>query len=188
MRGADALRQMIEAAENIGDDSEDECSKLAVRPLSHQESGFVTIELFDYWSEKISFPYFDKTRTKLGYPGKVVVLRDGCTCHVTDYFLDECVFRSVVPVFLPHSCDQTQPLDLGNFHIQKAEASTVRPDPGLYPQTKQMIKTVNGHHRACCRTCAIGAFRRTGIAVEYDPTHSALVARADRTQATNIRH
>jgi hypothetical protein len=78
--------------------------------------------------------------------------------------------------------------DLGIFHIQKAEASKLCQGSGLNPQTKQMIKPVNGYHRTCCRTCVTGAFRRARIVVEYDPTHSALVARVDRTQASNIRH
>jgi hypothetical protein len=74
--------------------------------LQYQENGFVTTELFDYWCEKVLFRYIDKTRTKLGCPGEAVLLLDGCTCDVTDYFLNECTFRGVVPVFLPpHSSD-----------------------------------------------------------------------------------
>jgi hypothetical protein len=96
------------------------------------------------------FPYIDKTRTKLEYPGKSVVLLDGCTCHVTDSFLDECTFRGVVPVFLlPHSSDEIQPIDLRIFHIQKAEASKMHLGPGLNSQMKQIIKVVNGYHRVC---------------------------------------
>jgi hypothetical protein len=157
--------------------------------LQYQENVFFMAELFDYRCEKALFPYIHTTRTKRGSPGEAVVLRDGCACYLTDYFLDECTFRGFILVFLPpHSSDQIQPLDLGIFHIQKAEALKVPPDPGLNPQTKQIIKAVNGYHRACCRTCVIGAFRRAEIVVEYDPTHSALVARVDRMQASNIRH
>jgi hypothetical protein len=79
-------------------------------------------------------------------------------------------------------------VDLGIFYVQKAEASKVRPNPGPNPQMKQIIKAVNGYHKAYCRTCVIGPFQKAGIVLEYDPTHNALVARVDRTQASNIRH
>jgi hypothetical protein len=104
----------------------------------------------DSWCEKVLFPYIDKTRTKLGYPGAAVVLLDGRTYPVTDYFFDECTLSGVVPIFLPpHSSDQTQSLHLAVFRIEKAKASKMRPASGLNPQSKQIIKTVNGYHREC---------------------------------------
>jgi hypothetical protein len=111
--GADTLRQMIEAAENMGDDSDDQYSEPAVLPLSRRRIAL--------------------SRDQLNLEG----LNDAQLAIVDRWFV---------------------------------------------------IDVVPEDHKARCRMCVIGAFRRAGIVVGYDPTHNARVAPMDRTQASNIRH
>jgi hypothetical protein len=154
-----------------------------------QENGFIDTELFDWWTREVLFPYVSETRERLKYNGQALVILDGCTCHSSDFFLDEATHEGVRPLFLPaHSSDQTQPLDLGIFGLDKSEAARTRPSPTLNPQTRQIVKALNGYQKACCPNNITSAFRRAGIVTHWSAEHHALVARVDRTTAANVRH
>jgi hypothetical protein len=156
---------------------------------AHQPNGFIDTDLFDAWCEQILFPYIEATRERLGYHGKALVLIDGCSAHYGEHFTEESSWRGVHIVFLPpHTSDQTQPMDLGIFGVQKAEASRIRPRDGLIPQTKAMIKALGGYHKATTASIITSAFRRAGIVVEWNGAHRALTATVCKDGARNIRH
>jgi hypothetical protein len=109
-------------------------------------------------------------------------------CGSGERFLDECSWLGVWPMFLPpHSSDQTQPMDLGIFARQKAEASRIRPIQGLNPQSKQLIKMLSGYEIATLPQVIIGAFRRTGIANTWSDEHQTLLVQFDRSLARGVR-
>jgi hypothetical protein len=153
------------------------------------ESGFITTELFDQWATTELIEYVRKTRIELQYQGEAVLILDGCSCHASDRFLDEMSHFGIVPFFLPpHSSDQTQPLDLGIFGLEKAEATRIRVPDDVTPQTRQIVKAIGGYLRACLPNCVVSAFRQAGIVSDWHTTHNALVARIDREATTRIRH
>jgi hypothetical protein len=134
------------------------------------------------------FPYIVKTRRDLNYEGLAILLLDGCTSHGSDWFLDACEDLGMIPVFLPpHSSDQTQPMDLGIFAVQKVEAKRIRPSDKLNIQTRQVIKVVGSYMKACIPNNITSAFRRAGILAEYSPRHGALLARVAREEANCVR-
>ena len=105
--------------------------------IVHQENGFIDTLLFEQWAEEIFFREVERRREVLHYEGLAILIIDGCSAHVSDWFLEECLFRRISVIFLaPHSSDQTQPLDLGVFGIAKANQSRCRPDPDLKDQRK----------------------------------------------------
>jgi hypothetical protein len=62
--------------------------------------------------------------------GGAIVFIGGCTCHDSDWFLDEALARNVILHWLPpHSSDKTRPLDLGLFALTKQALHKVRTDP-----------------------------------------------------------
>lgn len=88
--------------------------------IVHQENGFNTAIIFDYWAERVLFPEIERRRILYGYQGQCLLLFDGCTCHNSNLFLDDCSYFDVIPVQEPaNSSDQVQVLDLGIFGIQK---------------------------------------------------------------------
>jgi hypothetical protein len=154
-----------------------------------QENAFITSELFFDWAEKVLFPYFDETRQRLQYHGPGLIILDGCTAHSHDAFLDECTWRGIECIFLPpHSSDQVQPLDLGIFGLQKAEASRCRPHRGLNPQSAKCMRMLDGYQKATCPDNITAAFRRAGIITEWSPAKGALIAKVRRELATEVRH
>jgi hypothetical protein len=98
------------------------------------ESGFINSALFEVWSKQVLFPDVEETRTRIGYERDAHLLLDECSCHSCDVFLDECTGHWIVLHLLPaHSSDQTQPLDLGIFGLQKSEAKRLRLPQNLNP-------------------------------------------------------
>jgi hypothetical protein len=60
---------------------------------------------------------------RLGYGGPVFLILDGFSGHSTEGIEEAFLQYGVVVILLsPHSSDQTQPLDLGTFAIQKMES------------------------------------------------------------------
>jgi hypothetical protein len=156
---------------------------------AEQENGFVTAELFNYWADEVLFPYIEKTREEMKYTGEAVVILDGCTAHTNDCFQDNATYNGVELVFLPaHTSDQTQPLDLGVFGTQKAEASRIHPHQNLNSQSQKICKALCGYHKATTRPNIIGAFRRAGIISYWSDEHNCLLAKIQREEAKNVRH
>jgi hypothetical protein len=126
-----------------------------------QENAFITRELFAQWANQVLFPYFAGARASLGYDGHGVVLLDGCSARVGDLIEGECLWHGIEYIFLPpHSSGQVQPMDLGIFAVQEMEAARSPPHVGLNPQSRKIIKMVDGYFRATCPDNVIGAFRR----------------------------
>jgi hypothetical protein len=81
-----------------------------------QEKAFMTHCLFELWGREVFFPTLEDRRRQFNYRGRALLLMDGLGAHHTQRFLDECKERDVDVLFLlPHSSDQTQPLDLVTF-------------------------------------------------------------------------
>jgi hypothetical protein len=155
---------------------------------AYQENGFITTELFDEYADEIRFPFIEETREEMQYDGAAIVILDGCSCHNGDGFLDGCTYHGVYPVFLPpHSSDQIQPLDLGIFARQKAEASNARPPEGLNPQTTQLAKMITGYRKATTEVNVVSAFRRAGICAKWSEYHQAMIVEIDRERAKAVR-
>lgn len=57
---------------------------------------------------------------------------DGYSCHSSDYFLDECTYRDIIP-FLepPSSSDQVQVLDIGVLGVQKTLKKSIAKNDSL---------------------------------------------------------
>jgi hypothetical protein len=106
-----------------------------------------------------------------------------------DHFLDQCTHYVIETFFLPaHSSDQTQPLDLGIFNLEKAEGARTKPVKALNRETRQIVKAVNGYQKACCPNNVPSALRRPAVITYWSPHHNALLARIERLSAVNIRH
>jgi hypothetical protein len=88
----------------------------------------------------------------------------------------------------PWGIDQTRALDLEIFGVQESEASKVQLSGHVNTQTWQVIKALAGYQKAYTPSKIVNAFRRAGIATDWNREHSALIARADRSGADNIRH
>lgn len=157
--------------------------------IGHQENGFFNKDTFQEWAEKYFFPEIMKRREKYEYQGEALVILDGFCVHDTDWFLDECTFYNIIPLFMPpHSSDQCQPLDIGIFFLQKLKMQRIKVDDRYDPQTQKLIKMIDSLRQATTISNVIGAFRGAGIDVRYDGETNMLYPYVNRAMACKVRH
>jgi hypothetical protein len=97
--------------------------------LGYSDTGFITGQLFDEWCEFVLKVRVLEMRKEYCYDGVGVILVDGCTVHSTSKFKDICVDLNLCVFYLPpHSSNQTQPLDLGLFHVHKSRIRNTKLD------------------------------------------------------------
>lgn len=152
-----------------------------------RSNGFIDTQIFNDWADEILFPELEKRRETYNYNGGAVVILDGCSCHCNDYFLDECIYRKIFPIFLvPHSSDQTQMLDLGIFGIQKKNISKIRPEKNLSSQSKQIIKILNSWFSVATPSNITSAYKQAGLVPFME--NGTLYYKVDLDYARCLRH
>lgn len=156
--------------------------------ILYSESGFFSTELFDKWAFNYFFPEMLRKRETYDYQGEILLILDGFGAHDSDDFLTACTENGIIPLFLaPHSSDQTQPLDIGIFGVQKSKMGRMQVPSGLSEQSAQLIKILDSFHQTATISNIISAFNGAGIVSKYHPEHG-LIPRVVRAQAIKVRH
>jgi hypothetical protein len=108
--------------------------------------------------------------------------------HASDYFFERCDHLRLIPIFLPaHSSDQTQPLDLGIFGIQKAAMGRIHPPDWLGAQTKNLARILGAWRQVTIAPNVVSAFAQMGVTVHWDHGHKCLLAEVHRQFARKLR-
>ncbi len=156
--------------------------------ICYSESGFFSTDLYLKCAYEYFFPEVEKKREKYKYTGECILILNGFGPHDNDIFLDECSKNGIIPFFLPpHSSDQTQPLDIGIFAVQKTKMNRIFVPSGLSQQSSQLIKIIDSFRQTSTISNVISAFRGAGIVSSFDKEYG-LVAKVDRSQAIKVRH
>lgn len=88
--------------------------------LKQTSKGYITSECFDEWFEEAFIPKLQDLRKKFNYDGMGILILDGASQHFSIPFFKLCKENNMHIIFLPpHSSNQTQPMDLGMFHVHK---------------------------------------------------------------------
>ena len=157
--------------------------------MGYQESGFFTTEHFLNWAFNYFFPAIRKRREEYNYHGECLLIIDGFGPHENDDFLTGCTEEGIIPLQLaPHSSDQTQPLDIGIFGVQKAKMARMSTPSGLSPQTSQLIRIIDSFAQTATISNVISAFKGAGIVSTFDAESGYLFPKVDRSFATKVRH
>lgn len=157
--------------------------------IAFQENGFFDHSVFQKWAEEYFFPFIEKRRENFDYAGESLLILDGFSVHDCDEFLDECTYHGVYPLFLPpHSSDQTQPLDLGIFAVQKSKMSRMTVPQEFSNQSQQIMKIVDSFTQAATISNIRGAFKAAGIISKFDANENKMFSTVDRAFASRVRH
>ena len=156
--------------------------------LFYQENGFINSQIFAYWAEHILAPEIQRRRSITGYRGDAILLLDGCSSHVSDYFLDICTYYDIYPLFEPPgSSDQVQALDLGIFGCQKHYKTNIKKNNELeFEQSNDIMQIINSWKRATTPDKIVSAFNMAGIYV-IESSPNVYEARADVKKARAVR-
>ena len=151
--------------------------------IVYQSNGFITSEVFAFWADHVFFPSVKQKRVELGYDGPVILSYDGCSAHISDYFLDEASFHGVYPWQEPAgTSDQVQALDLGIFGIQKRKRTKTSKE-GYNEASKTIINIVNSWRSVTTPDNVVSAFNQAGIFSETTEEYTRMRASANKGRA-----
>lgn len=161
--------------------------------VAYQENGFMTITIFRQWWMHSFIPFLRQKKRSLNYSGKTVVIMDQLRAHVAvvDSLSDDIASDNIeVQYLVPHSSDQTQPLDLGVFGRQKKIAQgKVLADIVAHDQTKQIIKVISSIYEATTPIRCLSAFKQSGLNfVSNVPKDEIPYIEVRRGMARAVRH
>lgn len=160
--------------------------------LAYQENGFMTKIIFKKWLESVFIPFVKRKKEKYEYEGKTVLLMDGLRAHkaAAEELQDVLEEEGIEVIFLvPHTSDQTQPLDLGIFSIQKSITQNQSKVPqGLKGQNARLYKILNGIFKALTPMNCCAAFRQAGLVPIEDFEEGSSFIEVRRGCARAVRH
>ena len=169
--------------------------KSSVRMI-YQKNGFVTDAIFkDFW-ENWFLVQLRAKRKKYNYVGLTIVIMDNHRSHhkiVGGSDLNEKVTyihaENLLIVWLvPHSSEQTQPLDLGIFAVQKRETQKQKKHANLTSFTNTIIRALTGMQKASTSINIVGAFNAAGIVIDVKGPQCTQILAIDRSRAHAVRH
>ena len=127
----------------------------------------MTKNIFRKWMQDIFVPFVQRKKKKFEYEGKTVLLMDGLRAHIaiTEESIEILTSENIKVIFLvPHTSDQTQPLDLGIFATQKSISQNEAKSPdGSRSQTSKIYKILYGLFKTTTPMACCSAFRQAGL-------------------------
>ena len=137
--------------------------------ISTSNSGFVNTETFSYWLKSTFLPYLHDLRRKTGYYGKSVLLLNGYLSHKNSIAEIDLTRENLhIHYLVPHSSNQTQPLDLVIFGVMKRFMNDFKAPNDLTAQSRQLFKIHQSIYKCCTPINCRSAFREIGITTKYD--------------------
>lgn len=135
--------------------------------VAFQENGFMTKNIFRKWMSDVFIPFVRRKKLKYEYDGKTVLLMDGLRAHaaVAEELEEALTGENIKVIFLvPHTSDQTQPLDLGIFATQKSISQNEARSPDKSrSQTTKIYKILYGMFKTTTPIACCSAFRQAGL-------------------------
>jgi hypothetical protein len=141
--------------------------------LAFQENAFMTTHLFELWVREMFFPAVAQRRAEVGYTERALLLLDGLGSHHTDEFLQTCAGQDIDVLFLvPHSSDQTQPLDVLTFALMKRHFSGSRSSRLENPQSNRPVRILGAWSESNAPHHNIEGFVVIGLVPLEEPSRS----------------
>ena len=164
-----------------------------------QTKGFMNITLFQEYFQNVFLFNLKLKRQKFNYNGPALLIMDNllahkkavnCPADQNYIFLQN---ENLHVLFLvPHSSDQTQPLDLGIFANQKRYSQNISKMKDFSNSTNLINKAIQGMQQASTTRSIISAFEAAGICrkvqniISYDSFCISLYV--DKTKCRAVRH
>jgi hypothetical protein len=156
--------------------------------IYHQINSFIDGPIFDDWFSDSFCPDLQRRRETYQYFGPAYLILDNCTSHRGPLFQRLCIENGVQPIFLPHSSNQLQPLDLCVFGVTKRRIQRANDIEFVNLQSKHIVDIVNAFQEAATSWKIIQSFRNGGIIVVDDPIDEDLYCVVEPGEARCIFH
>ena len=133
--------------------------------------------MFREFYETIFLVELTRKRVKYQYQGPALLILDNLLAHkkiigcpIEKDYIFLAPYNLHVLFLVPHSSNQTQPLDLGIFGIQKGYSQNIRNIKNLSPYSNMLNKAIKSMQQASTTDNIIKAFAAAGIVrtLKYD--------------------
>ena len=167
--------------------------------ISHQDKGFVNIKVFAAFRHICFIPQLREKRLKYKYTGLSILIMDNHKAHRNVLDAKENDETTFIPEdnlliiwLVPHSSDQTQPLDLGIFGVHKTKKQRTEKNRDETVQTSILNQAVSSLEMASTTNNIVKAFKAVGITreIKVDKTINkvSIALVIDRKCAVAVRH
>ena len=138
--------------------------------FKYQQKGFMNDVLFKGYFNDHFLNCLSQKRQQLGYEGDALLIMDnllahkkavGCPVDQDHIYIPEVKLH--ILFLVPHSSDQTQPLDLGIFGSQKRMSQNVKRKKGLSSFSQSLNRALQGIHQSSSPRAITSAFEQGGI-------------------------
>lgn len=137
--------------------------------IASSSSGFVNTETFSLWIKYVFLPHLHNLRQQTGYRGRAVMILDGYLPHKNSLSqIDLQGENLIIHYLVPHSSNQTQPLDLVIFGLMKRFMNDFKTPEKLTAQSKQLFKIHQAIYRCCTPITCRSAFRAIGVNTKHE--------------------
>jgi hypothetical protein len=131
-----------------------------------QKHAFIDRDIFFDWLKDTLIPDLIRRRANCSYEGTSFLLLDNCTAHFGPCITDLCDRNRLQLLYIPpHSSHFLQCLDVSVFGLTKKAISDLNRTEDANPQTKHIVKMVNGFLSAATPTNVVMSFRNSGISL-----------------------
>ena len=134
-------------------------------------------------------------RKRFNYVGLSIVLMDNHRSHHKavggnpDEKVTFIAAENLLIIWLvPHSSEQTQPLDLGIISVQKRETQKQKKDKNLTSYSNMIIRALTGMQKASTTKNITSTFRAAGSVRTLHGNSAHSILSVDRSAATSVRH
>lgn len=159
-----------------------------------QPKGFMTESLFRDYFEKHFIPNLIAHRFTDDYWGPALLIMDNLLSHkkVVGAAPDQDLifipqYNLIVLFLVPHSSDQTQPLDIGIFGVHKALSQRINITDDYSEFTKKVLKATTSLEKASTTIGIVNAFAGAGIVRRIDSDETIHLT-VDRARCTKVRN
>lgn len=163
--------------------------------MRSQAKGFMTETLFKDYFNNLFLPNLFTHRINDCYWGPALLIMDNLLAHkkaVGAKPEDDLIYLEYYNLYIlflvPHSSDQTQPLDLGIFGSQKAISQRTKVQDNLQEFTKRIIKATQSLEKASNTVAIVNAFRAAGIDRKIDKETGKITLFVNRSKCTKVRN
>lgn len=130
----------------------------------HTKTGFINTKSFIFWFKTCIIEKLNNLRLFHNYFGPAIIFLDGYKSHeIALNSLDLEQYNICIHYLVPHSSDQSQPLDIGIFGPMKIYDANFKNKPGIPAQSNQILKIHFSLLCVCNELNCHSAFRSIGI-------------------------
>jgi hypothetical protein len=155
----------------------------------YQNHGFMTKKLFQYWAQRIFFPYVAEKRLQMKYSGNTILLMDQFSGHQYAEFEEDCrIHRVQTRPLIPHTSHLSQPLDQIIFSVFKQRFGGIHVNRFVTSSSNRIIRILRAWYQTISADLITSTFTGAGIVPDKVLYGSVMSCRVDLERSIHMKY